>query len=564
MMKITKQLTSWLAVLMLTLFMASCSKSAPELVPELSLSTAGDLSFAGNSSSSSFRIVSNTDWVIATSQPWCTVNPASGNGNANISLSIAKNNALEQRSASVTVTAGSLSKNFNVIQAAGDSLNIAVSEYNLAQAGGEITVSFLTSGNYTVTVNDSWITKNAAKSLSNKSESFTIAPNKSIFKRNGTITFTTGVTSKTVSVSQTGLSLTIADDITGVPSDAKTLVSKMKLGWNLGNSLEAPSSETAWGNPATTQQFITSVKNAGFNAIRIPCAWNSYVANEATLQIKESWLNRVKEVVDYCYANDMYVIINIHWDGGWLENNPFYAKQEIVNNKQRIFWEQIAVNFRDYDEHLLFAGTNEVHADYGTPTTEHITVQQSFNQTFVNTVRSTGGKNGYRNLIVQTYNTNIDHGVNFMTMPIDKVPDRLIVEVHYYDPWDFAGQEDSGYKTQWGAGYTDVSTWGQEDYLINQFKKVKTKFIDKNIPVILGEYGATRRSNLTGEALTKHIESRNYYLKTVTATAVANGIVPFIWDNGATGNNGMGIFNRNNGNVVYPDMLQAIKEGAVK
>ena len=93
---------------------------------------------------------------------------------------------------------------------------------------------------------------------------------------------------------------------------------------------------------------------------------------------------------------------------------------------------------------------------------------------------------------------------------------------------------------------------------------MKTKFIDKNIPVILGEYGATRRSNLTGEALTKHIESRNYYLKTVTATAVANGIVPFIWDNGATGNNGMAIFNRNNGNVVYPDMLQAIKEGAVK
>src|SRR5690606_14500704 len=148
-------------------------------------------------------------------------------------------------------------------------------------------------------------------------------------------------------------------------------------------------------------------------------------------------LERVKEVVDYCVDNNMYVVLNIHWDGGWLEENPTSSAQAAVNLKQKALWEQIAVYFRDYDEHLIFAGTNEVHADYGTPTNEHITVQLSYNQTFVNAVRSTGGRNAYRNLAVQSYNTNIQQAVNYLVMPQDVATKRLMAEVHYYDPFDF-------------------------------------------------------------------------------------------------------------------------------
>ena len=120
----------------------------------------------------------------------------------------------------------------------------------------------------------------------------------------------------------------IAPDATGMTSTAKVLAAKMFAGWNLGNALEAPGDETAWGNPKVTQTFIDSIKAAGINTIRIPCAWDSYIENVSTCKLKASWLARVKEVVDYCFKNNMYVILNIHWDGGWLENNP-YLRQAI-------------------------------------------------------------------------------------------------------------------------------------------------------------------------------------------------------------------------------------------
>jgi endoglucanase len=356
----------------------------------------------------------------------------------------------------------------------------------------------------------------------------------------------------------------IAADATGMSSISKVLAAKVVIGWNLGNSLEVPSDETAWGNTKTTQQLIDAVKAAGFNAIRIPCAWDSYIEDATTCKIKASWLARVKEVVDYCYKNNMYIILNIHWDGGWLENNPTYAKQVSVNAKQKALWEQIAVYFRGYDEHLLFAGTNEVHVDYNAPSTENITVQQSYNQTFVDAVRSTGGKNAYRNLIIQSYNTNIGHAVSYLKVPADKITNRLMVEVHYYDPWEFAGDEKSSIYL-WGSSNSSlgsISSWGQESYVQEQFGKMKTNFVDKGYPVILGEYGAIRRSSLTGTALTNHLASRAYYLQYVTEQAKKNGMVPFYWDNGYTSNFGFALFNRTNATVFDQKALDALISGA--
>jgi endoglucanase len=360
----------------------------------------------------------------------------------------------------------------------------------------------------------------------------------------------------------------IAPDQTGMPSTALVLAPKMFAGWNLGNSLEAPGGETGWGNPAITQRLIDSIKAAGINAIRLPCAWDSHIENTTTCKLSSSWLARVKEVVDYCYNNDMYVILNIHWDGGWLENNPTYAKQFSVNSKQKALWEQIAVNFRDYDEHLLFAGTNEVHSSTN-PTTENHTVQQSFNQTFVNAVRSTGGRNSYRNLVIQAYNTNIDQAVTSLVVSNDSVPDRLMVEVHYYDPWDFCGLEaDADWgtvKTLWGtdyAQYGQISSWGQEPWVLTQFQKMKTHFVDEGYPVILGEYGATRRSSLTGSALEHHLASRAHYYQYVTQQAKNYGLIPFVWDNGGTGNLACGIFYRSTGYVFDSQVFDAFIAGA--
>jgi uncharacterized repeat protein (TIGR02543 family) len=343
---------------------------------------------------------------------------------------------------------------------------------------------------------------------------------------------------------------------------ATQVAGQMAVGWNIGNSLEVPSGETGWGNPLVTQQLINSVKAAGFNSVRIPCAWDSH-ANQSTYTIDSSWLARVKQVVDYCISNGLYVVLNEHWDNGWLEEHPTYAYQTAVNAKQKTYWTQIANYFKSYDEHLLFAGTNEVHADYGTPTSENITVQQSYNQTFVDAVRATGGNNSSRSLVVQTYNTNIQHGLNYFSLPKDSATSRLIVEVHYYDPYDYT-LNTSGNCIYWGAPYPTQSacTWGYESYVDDTFSKVKSKWVSAGVPVIIGEYGVIARMTLSGQQLTDHLASRQYYLKYVNSAAVKNGIKTFYWDNGVSGNGGFALFDRNSGAVVDQGALNAVMQGA--
>ena len=187
---------------------------------------------------------------------------------------------------------------------------------------------------------------------------------------------------------------------------------EMSPGWNIGNSLDAIGGETAWGNPKITQNLIDSVKAAGFKSISIPVAWSKFT-NDSLFTIDTTWLKRVEEVVNYVLKDTMYAIINEHWDGGWQQ--PTYKDSAYVNNRLAFMWEQIAIHFRNYGDHLLFAGTNEVMVanNYNTPAKEYYTVQNSFNQTFVTTVRSTGGRNYYRYLAVQGFNTNIDYTVNY-------------------------------------------------------------------------------------------------------------------------------------------------------
>lgn len=357
-------------------------------------------------------------------------------------------------------------------------------------------------------------------------------------------------------------------DATGMSSSATALAAKIKLGWNIGNTLEATGGETAWGNPKVTKALIDLVKANGFNAIRIPCSWNQNLANSTTAQIKQEWLDRVKEVVQYCVDNDMYVIVNIHWDGGWLENNVTEAKKEANNAKQKAFWEQIATHLRGFDEHLLFASANEPNVDNAT----QMAVLTSYHQTFIDAVRATGGKNANRTLIVQGPSTDIEKTNKLMlTLPTDKVAGRMMAEVHYYTPYQFCLlDKDADWGKMfyyWGAGNhstTDTErnpTWGEEADLDKLFTSMKTQFVDKGIPVVLGEFGAIRRSDLTGDDLTLHLASRAYFLKYVVKQAKANGLIPFYWDAGNMGVNTMSLFDRTNNTVYDSQALTALQDG---
>jgi len=438
-------------------------------------------------------------------------------------------------------------------------LEVTPSNLEFEAGGGEEDVYVQTNALWTSSSEADWISLSQSTSNESGTLTITVSQNPTRESRTVNVTIIAEEKSRVIKVMQLG-----AQDVYGIPPDptgmrdlnSVEMARELKVGWNLGNSLEAIGGETAWGNPRTTQSFIDDVKAAGFNAVRIPVAWSRF-SDASTFTIEPDWMERVEEVVNYVLDSDMYAIINIHWDEGWIQ--PTYAQQEYVTNRLDAMWRQIAINFRDYDDKLLFAGTNEVMVtgDYGTPTVEYYTVQNGYNQTFVNTVRATGGRNAYRHLVVQGFNTNIDHTINFARMPEDTIEERLMMEVHYYDPYNFALNENSNI-SQWGKDATNptlTETWANESYVDRQFNKMKTQFIDKGVGVILGEYGAISRLNVEG-----HDRFREYYVQYITQSAHNHGLVPFYWDNGYSGDHGFALFDRSNGAVLYPNILRAIMD----
>ncbi len=365
-----------------------------------------------------------------------------------------------------------------------------------------------------------------------------------------------------------GISLKAQD---GLDRSATEVINDMSPGWNLGNTLEATTSwtgaalwnnkgglgaETGWQDTKTTQAIIDFVKSLGFKSIRIPCAWAfGHISNAATYEIDSQWMARVKEVVDYCINDGLYVVLNDHWDGGWLDDqmkdtNPATIEDQmkdtnpatIERNKTILtaLWTQIANAFKDYDEHLLLAGMNEPPADNQTTTNNVI----QYNQAFVDAVRATGGNNTRRILVVQGPSTNIYHTCDFMAgkMPTDVAEGKLAIEIHYYNPWQFWGMEkdESWGKVfyYWGqgnhlSGSSHNATWGEEEDMKNQLQMMKTNFVDKGYPVVIGEFGANWRdlSSLPNESQEKHNASiKSHYRELHRLCKEMGGMVPMTWD----------------------------------
>ncbi|MDD4970324.1 MAG: glycoside hydrolase family 5 protein [Paludibacter sp.] len=345
-------------------------------------------------------------------------------------------------------------------------------------------------------------------------------------------------------------------------STAQHIAGKMGVGWNLGNTLEAIGGEAAWGGGHTSQKLIDSVKAAGFNTVRLPVSWFIH-SDTVTSVIDKEWIARVKEIVDYCFKDDMYVIINMHWDKGWLENRVNKANQDIVNKRQRAYWTQIANYFKGYDEHLLFAGANEP----GVHDSIQMSVLLSYHQTFIDAVRATGGNNSSRTLIFQGPSTDVENTYKLMkTLPKDIIADHLMAEVHYYTPYQFCLMEndaDWGKKFYyWGKGNhstTDAAhnaTWGEESDVEKYFGKMKEQFVDKGIPVILGEFGAGKRKLSSPSDQVLNNASVESYYKCVVKSAVSKGLIPICWDVPGW------LFNRNTGAILDRGIIKSVNQGA--
>ena len=385
--------------------------------------------------------------------------------------------------------------------------------------------------------------------------------------------------------------LTTANAQGGLDKTAIQIASEMMPGWNLGNTMEGAvtwgntpvalynnngglASETAWQGTKTTQQVIDYVKACGFKSVRIPCAWvYGHISDASAYTIDAQWMERVKQVVDYCINAGLYVVLNDHWDGGWLENNIAATGDSKEKNKKVLeaVWTQIAIAFKDYDHHLVFAGLNEPGVEQSSQLANLI----EYEQLFIDVVRATGGNNAKRLLVVQGPSTDVEKTCNWMAnkMPSDPIGNKLGIEIHFYYPWNFWGMEkDESWGNMfyyWGAG-NHVSgskhnaTYGEETDMTKLADRLKQLFVDKGIPVINGEYGVIWRNiKGDGESQEKHNASIRYYYKFMNKLCMERGIVPFAWDTNYYGDNAMTIINRSNLTVHNSYMLEGIHE-AVK
>lgn len=409
---------------------------------------------------------------------------------------------------------------------------------------------------YTVT-SSSWLSLTSSDT-STGTYTFTSQANHLCTDRTGTVTLRSGNGTRTINVVQNG---------SFTNSNAKEMAAKVYSGWNLGNTMEAIGGETAWGSPTITPAIIHYVKSQGFNAVRIPCSWFTHVTNTSTYTIDSKWMARVKEVIEMVLAEDMVAIINIHWDNGWLENNVTTDKMNSVKNIQTLLWTQIAEAMKGYDEYLLLASANEPNAS----SAEQVSVLKTYHQAFVDAVRATGGNNTNRCLIVQAPNTDVDKAEQYKDfIPTDKTTDKMLVEVHFYSPWNFCGmsKDETWGKMAyfWGTSYhytTTIdgvdrnSTWGEEAYVDTEMTKMKSNYVDKGYPVVLGEYGTMKRTLNNTTAQTAHDKSRQYWYQYVTKSAKQHGLIPFVWD----ANN---ILNRKTLTIDDSYALSGIKEGATQ
>lgn len=520
---------------------------------------------------------SQTLYVTAPSKPsavsdaeWLTTGDIVLNGASKsvyaITVNAADNNAYDNRTGNLKITCGANEATVKVTQRNADGILLAdgYTAPEVKADGETLEIPVLATGEYTAAVSDTWmeIVPAPVRGLVESKVYVKVAANYRAEAREGSVTIaldSDDTQSVTVAIKQAATASTGQCDETAFQTAAN-----ISMAINIGNTLEAIGGETAWGAAKINADYIRSIRESGFDAVRLPVAWYNH-SDKNTLKIDESWMNRVDEVVQLCIANGLYVFMNIHWDEGWMELNIDSYSPD-VDRIQRELWTQIADRFKDYDKHLVFCGANEA----GQDTQASADALKAYMQTFIDVVRASGSNNANRVLVVQSPGTDIDRAVKYCAgnLPKDKVADRMMLEVHCYDPSDFTIMQNDGewganskVRYFWGQDYhtgTDRDcTWGEENHIDTQMQKLKANFVDKGIPVIIGEFGCGRRRSFVAtidEA--KHRASRCYYHSYIVKSAKTNGAVPFLWD---TPNE---MFNRQTGAVIDPDNLAAMQQGA--
>ena len=370
-----------------------------------------------------------------------------------------------------------------------------------------------------------------------------------------------------------------------IPTEALDFVRGMGFGMNIGNTFDSLSTtnvagETGWGNPRITREFIRSLKDHGFKTVRLPVSWVDYMGTAPDYTIAETWITRVEEVVNWILDEGLYCIVNIHHDGGgeintqgyinpkyWIKQISLPDQEDAITNRFARVWEQIAMRFRDAPDLLVLEGMNEIGFDniwnryaggnQESEKAEAYRLVNKLNQTFVDAVRATGGSNEDRYLLIPGYWTDIVCTIDpAFIMPADTAENRLILSVHFYDPYLFTMEQ----RLVWG----NVPV--ERQVIVNQIKKLETPFLNKGIPVVIGEYAVNIRTSGRSNGTLKDSDSRQNWMLHFTQTCLDLGITPVLWETGMrSSNHGMADIRRNApftisdnlkfvfDNIVYPD-----------
>lgn len=529
-----------------------------------------ELTFLKTAATQTLYVAAPSKPAVTSDAEWLTVGDIALNGESSsvyaVAVNVTDNNVYDNRTGNLKITCGANEATVKVTQRNSDGILLAdgYAAPEVKADGETLEIPVLATGEYTAIVSDTWmeIVPAPVRGLVESKVYVKVAANYRAEAREGSVTIaldSDDTQSVTVAIKQAATASTGQCDETAFQTAAN-----ISMAINIGNTLEAIGGETAWGAAKINADYIRSIRESGFDAVRLPVAWYNH-SDKNTLKIDESWMNRVDEVVQLCIANGLYVFMNIHWDEGWMELNIDSYSSD-VDRIQRELWTQIADRFKDYDKHLVFCGANEA----GQDTQASADALKAYMQTFIDVVRASGSNNANRVLVVQSPGTDIDRAVKYCAgnLPKDKVADRMMLEVHCYDPSDFTILQNDG---EWGAnskvryfwgkdfhtGTDRDCTWGEENHIDTQMQKLKTNFVDKGVPVIIGEFGCGRRRSFEAtidEA--KHRASRCYYHSYIVKSAKTNGAVPFLWD---TPNE---MFNRQTGAVIDPDNLAAIQQGA--
>ena len=446
-------------------------------------------------------------------------------------------------------------------------VTLTVSSLNAEQAGDEVTFDISAPSRPEVSGEPDWLQVKLgifdSKTFKMSGVKVTVAANPTYEERTAELTFKAGSASAVLSVRQAGRELVKDPELPD--NEAVRMARKLGLGWNMGNQFDGfyngtwagdkflYPDETIWqsADAKATQATFDGVKAAGFTSVRIPVTWLKMIGEAPDYKIDQTWLNRIYEVVGYAHNAGLSVIINTHHDEcfhdiiengvdldtRWLDiknavNNATLNQQ--IKDEIKAVWTQIAEKFADCGDWLVFESFNEINdggwgwsADFRADPTRQCNILNEWNQVFVNAVRATGGNNATRWLGVPTYSANPEFE-KYAKLPEDSAG-KLMLAVHFYDPSSYTiGDEQYSDWGHTGASGKKASN-GDEDHVKEVFNNLYTKYVEKNVPVYLGEFGCSMRAESNARAWKFYL----YYMEYVTKAARVFGLPAFLWDNGA-------------------------------